>query len=178
MIDHTKLNDLREHEFSKTFRGYSPKEVDEFVESLLYQAGELVDDFQGLERRVRELESEREEIRKREDLLSATLVAAQSTADEWKILARKESDQIIREAHGEVDELLRVARQEAEDLLRKAREKWRMEEEERSRARQDLSLNIARMKGEFLALKESLERWESLAVEFGGNPNGPEEEVH
>jgi cell division initiation protein len=168
MIDHTKLNNLRGHEFSKAIRGYATKEVDEFVESLLFETQQLVEAYQELDRRVSEIGADRDEIRKREEVLSSTLVAAQSTAEEWKSLARKESDQLIREAHGTVDEMIRKANQEAEELLRQAREKWRMEEEERARARHELGLRIGRVRGEFLSMKESLDRWAKLSQEIAG----------
>lgn len=168
MIDHTKLNNLRGHEFSKTIRGYATKEVDEFVESLLFETQQLVEAYQELDRRVNEIGADRDEIRKREEVLSSTLVAAQSTVEEWKSLARKEADQLIREAHGTVDEMVRKANQEAEELLRQAREKWRMEEEERARTRHELELRIGRVRGEFLSLKESLDRWAKLSQEIAG----------
>jgi cell division initiation protein len=172
MIDHTKLNDLRGHEFSKTLRGYSIKEVDEFVESLLFETGLLVDGVQELTQRIKDLDAGQEEIRKREEVLSATLVAAQAAAEDWKTLARKESDQIIRDANLKVEEILRKARLEAGEHLEESRERWRTEDESRARIRHDLSMQIARMKGEVESMKVSLDRWERLALEIASSADG------
>lgn len=175
MLDHTKLNELRSHEFSRSIRGYSPGEVDEFVEFLLAEAAQLVEALQEKDLSLKGIEEEREGMRHREEALSATLVAAQTTAEEWKALARKEADQMIREARFEADKRTTEARSETEELIRQARQKWREEEESRSQVRHELALRIARVKGEFSALKEALERWEkneSQVGEGGGDGKG------
>lgn len=158
MIDHTRLNDLRSHEFSKAFRGYAQGEVDELLEGLLFETGLLVDGVQKLETRVQEMETERDELRTKEEMLSATLVAARSTAEDWKTLARKEAEQLIREARSEADELMRQARQ-----------RWSEEEESRARVRYELLLKIARVRGEFSAMKEALDRWELVESDVASN---------
>ena len=156
MIDHTRLNELRTREFSKSFRGYDPGEVDEFVESLLFETGQLIDGLSGMEQRLKESEEARNGLKSREDLLSATLVAARATAEDWKDLARREAEQIVREA-----------RSEAEDFLRKARHRQVEEETARSRELSDLLLRIARVKGEFSTLKDAVDRWADAAEREG-----------
>lgn len=157
MIDHTRLNEMRNREFSKSFRGYDPGEVDEFVESLLFETGQLIDGLSGMEQRLKESEEARDGLKSREDLLSSTLVAARSTAEDWKDLARREAEQILREAHSE-----------AEDLLRKTRHRQEEEETVRSRELADFLLRIARVKGEFSALKDAVDRWSDAAEREGG----------
>ena len=177
MLDHTKLNDLRAREFGKSFRGYTPGEVDDFIEKLLFEVGELVDTIGALTQKLRDVEGEREELKKHEEQLAATLVAAQSTAEEWRAIAKKESEQIVREGHLKSEEILQHAQKEAEDLLRQARDKARFEEETRSRLTHETSLTVSRLKGELASLKEAMERWEQGIMRITGNPDATHKEI-
>ena len=177
MLDHTKLNDLRAREFGKSLRGYTPGEVDEFIEKLLFEAGQLVDAVGTLTQQIRELQDEREEIKKREEQLSATLVAAQATAEEWKGLAKKEGEQIVREAHLKAEEILQRAHRESEELHQQTREKSRSEEEGRARLRHETEMTVSRLRGELSSFGEALSRWENTASEMGGSTNEIPKEI-
>lgn len=177
MLDHTKLNDLRAREFGKSLRGYTPGEVDDFIEKLLFEVGELVDTIGALTQKLRDVEGEREELKKHEEQLAATLVAAQSTAEEWRAIAKKESEQIVREGHLKSEEILQHAQKEVEDLLRQARDKARFEEEKRSRLTHETSLTVSRLKGELASLKEAMERWEQGIMRITGNPDATHKEI-
>ncbi len=177
MLDHTKLNDLRAREFGKSLRGYTPGEVDDFLEKLLFEVGQLVDTVGALTQKLRDVEGEREELKKHEEQLAATLVAAQSTAEEWRAIAKKESEQILREGHLKAEEILQHAQKEAEELLRQAREKARFEEEKRSRLTHETSLTVSRLKGELASLKEAMERWEQGIMRITENPDATHKEI-
>ena len=60
MIDHTRLSELRTHEFSKSLRGYSPQEVDDFLHTLFDEMSEVLDKMASLATRVEDLEEEEE----------------------------------------------------------------------------------------------------------------------
>ncbi len=175
MIDHTRLSELRTHEFSKSLRGYSPQDVDEFLHKLFDDVGEVIEKVAALSLRVRELEEEKDSLRKREESLGATLLAAQTAAEEWRSVARREADQILREARSEAEDRVRKAHEEAEGILRDARERAGTYEEARGRLRQDLSLTLSRMRGEFDALYEAMDRWEKGVSDIGKGP-GVEED--
>ena len=177
MLDHTKLNDLRAREFGKSLRGCTPGEVDDFLETLLFEVGQLVDTVGALTQKLRDVEGEREELKKHEEQLAATLVAAQSTAEEWRAIAKKESEQILREGHLKAEEILQHAQKEAEELLRQAREKARFEEEKRSRLTHETSLTVSRLKGELASLKEAMERWEQGIMRITENPDATHKEI-
>ncbi len=177
MLDHTTLNDLRGREFGRSLRGYAPGEVDEFIEKLLFEAGQLVDAVGTLNQQLRDLQDEREEIKKREEQLSATLVAAQATADEWKGLAKKEGEQIVREAHLKAEEILQRAHRESEELLREARERSRSEEESRTRLRHETEMTVSRLRGELSSFGDALSRWEKTASEMGENASETPKEI-
>ena len=170
MIDHTRLSELRTHEFSKSLRGYSPQEVDDFLHTLFDEVSAILDKTAALATRVEDLEEEKESLRKREESLGSTLVAAQSAAEEWKSVARREADQIIREARSEAEERIRKAEEEVEVILQAARERAGAFEEGRGRLRQDLSLTLSRLRGELDALYEAMDRWEKGVSDLGKGP--------
>lgn len=177
MLDHTTLNDLRSREFGRSLLGYTTAEVDDFIEKLLYEAGELVDAVGTLTQQTRELQADREEIKKREEQLAATLVAAQATAEEWKGLAKKEGEQIVREAHLKAEEILQRAQRESDELLRQSRERFRAEEENRARLRLETEMTVSRLKGELASFGEAVSRWEQTASEMGGRTDEASKEI-
>lgn len=175
MIDHTRLSELRTHEFSKSLRGYSPQDVDDFLHKLFDDVGEVLEKVGSLSLRVKELEEEKDSLRKREESLGATLLAAQTAAEEWRSVARREADQILREARSEAEDRVRKSHEEAEGILRGARERAGTYEEARGRLRQELSLTLSRMRGEFDALYEAMDRWEKGVSDIGKGPGAEED---
>ena len=91
--------DIENKRFSKkTLNGYDPEEVDEFLD-------ELTKDYTIIYKKVNDNEKEVEDLREKiehytqiESTLQNTLLMAQSAADEVKNAAKKQADQIIREA--------------------------------------------------------------------------------
>ncbi len=175
MIDHTRLSELRSHEFSKSLRGYSPGEVDDFLHRLFDDVAALLEGAKDAAGQLRALEEERESLRKREESLGATLLAAQAAAEEWKAVARREADQILRDARSQAEEVARKARLEAEGILREARERSGILEEGRGRLKQELSLTLSRLRGEFDALYEAIDRWEKGMSDLERGRGGEED---
>jgi cell division initiation protein len=89
-------------------------DVADSFEDVWRERGELTD-------KVHELDHHLEEIRTREALLSATLVAAEKSAVESKDAARREAELIIAEAHGEARSIMRAAQSERERLFAEVR---------------------------------------------------------
>ncbi len=172
MLDHTKLNDLRGREFSRGFRGYSAGEVDEFIEELLSGAAQLIDLVSLLTQQLKGLEQDKDEVRRREEQLSATLVLAQTTAEEWKKVAKKDAENLLQDAQRAAEEILKRAKSDSDEMLRQAQGRMRDLEESRSRLGHDISLKIARLKGELGSMKESMDRWEEEASEIGDHSGG------
>ena len=175
MIDHTRLSELRTHEFSKSLRGYSPQGVDDFLHRLFDDVAEVIEKAAALSLRVQELEEEKDSLRKREESLGATLVAAQTAAEEWRAVARREADQILREARSEADEWVRKSHEEAEAVLRAAHARAGGFEEARGRLGQELSLTLSRMRGEFDALYDAMDRWEKGVSDLGKGPGAEDD---
>ncbi len=90
------------------------EEVAESFEATWRERGELTDKVDALEKQI-------EELRRREDLLTHTLVAAEQAASDVRERARSEAEAILTEAHNEARSLGRAAHAERERLLLEAR---------------------------------------------------------
>lgn len=155
MIDQGRIEELRQLEFSRVFRGYEPKEVDDMVSKVVVELSELLQVCRSQGERLSDLETRYEALKGKENLLSATLLEAHKSAESFRESSRKEADQIIREAELSAREI--VARGEERSLRV---QEWL------SRTREEWLLELARIRGELQALFESLERfdnhWQSM----------------
>lgn len=97
--------EIENKKFSKkTLNGYSPEEVDDFLD-------ELVRDYEVMYRKATEsqdkiddLTSRIEHYTKIESTLQNTLIMAQTASDEVKEAAKKQAEQIIKEAEAKARE--------------------------------------------------------------------------
>ncbi len=78
-------HELKNKEFSKGFKGYNPQEVDEYIEFLLDKYTELYRENNELERKLRIVVTNLDEIKDEEESIRSTLIQAQKMAE--KIIA-------------------------------------------------------------------------------------------
>lgn len=90
--------EIQNKEFRRTFRGYNEEEVDEFLKI-------ITDDFQSLYRENMDLQEKvklyKEQVSRYksiEDTLNATLITAQSAAEDTCVAANKKAKIIVEEA--------------------------------------------------------------------------------
>ncbi len=150
MIDQGRIEELRHLEFSRVFRGYDSKEVDDLVSKVVIELSDLLQTCRTQGERISDLESRYESLKGKEVLLSAALLDAHKSAETVRESARKEADQIIREA-----EL------SAREVVARGEERRRRVQEWLSGTREEWLLELARIRGEVQALFESLERFDS-----------------
>lgn len=119
--------DIHNKQFSRSFRGYSEEEVNEFLD-------QVIKDFELLIKEKKKIEQENEELRDKlghfsniEESLSKSILVAQETAEEVKANAKKEAQLIIKEAEKNADRIIneslaksRKISMEIDDLKRKA----------------------------------------------------------
>jgi cell division initiation protein len=101
--------DIHHKEFRNALRGYSPEEVDDFLD-------EVADEFERLFKENIDLNEKLEaaDVRVREygileHTLQNTLVAAQTSADDIKSRAAAEADRLVREAEAKAAEIVSAA---------------------------------------------------------------------
>lgn len=118
--------DIENKRFGKQkLGGYNVNEVDDFLDELTLEYGKLYKENAELKTQREELDSNVGKYKNIENTLQNTLVMAQKTADEVQEVAKKQAEQLIKDAQLEakksVDELnlqITMKQKEIEDLKR------------------------------------------------------------
>ena len=105
--------DIHDHQFKKSFRGYSENEVDDFLDRVVDDFEKLLRDNERLKSQVYANDKELEHYRKLEKTLNDTLMVAQRTADEVITAARKNADDMKESAARECQRIQEEARLDA-----------------------------------------------------------------
>lgn len=90
--------EIQKHEFAVKRRGYDPEAVRAFLLSVAEDFQELMRENADLQTRVRHLEEENFDHRDREKILKETLLSAQRLSEEMKNTARREAENVVRQA--------------------------------------------------------------------------------
>jgi len=99
-------------EFSKSFRGYNEKEVDEFLNEVMMSMEQLINENIDLKEKSERLEKEIKRYSTIEKTLSDTLVVAKQTADNVADNAEKKAEVIIEKAEEEAKRKIHTANHE------------------------------------------------------------------
>lgn len=93
--------DIENKKFQKKMmNGYNVEEVDEFLDEVTADYGELFRENKELKSKIEELEKSLVHYKAIESTLQSTLVMAQTTAEDVKNLAKQQATQIIKDAQG------------------------------------------------------------------------------
>lgn len=91
--------------FNRTLRGYDPDEVNKFLDKVINQVEEMVNENNKCLEKLEQLEQENEVLKTKlehfenvEGTLNRAIMMAQKTTDQMKVNAHKEADMIIEEA--------------------------------------------------------------------------------
>lgn len=109
--------EIHNHQFKKSFRGYSENEVDDFLDRIVADFEKLQRDNERLKNQVEALNREIEQYRKLEKNLNETLMVAQRTADEVISAAKKNADNIKENTALECQNIRNQTQHEAQQLL-------------------------------------------------------------
>jgi len=108
--------DIIHQEFNTSFRGYSQKEVDDFLSALAQDYGSILEENAKLKEQLEEAQRQLDQYRQSEDLLKNALVTAEKAADDLRQNARKEAELIVKEGEQQARELLEQAKQQKEEI--------------------------------------------------------------
>ena len=109
--------EIHDHQFKKSFRGYSENEVDDFLDRVVADFEKLLRENERLKNQVNTNEAELEHYRKLEKTLNDTLMVAQRTADEVITSARKNADDLKEQTARECQQIRDQAQFEATQQL-------------------------------------------------------------
>ncbi|MEJ5347597.1 MAG: DivIVA domain-containing protein [Desulfosoma sp.] len=102
--------------FRLAWRGYSPKEVDLFVDQTLSELDKLKADNAALQRQLQELTKEVSEHRDREKTIRNVLANVQKASEIMKANAEKEAKLLIADAELRAEKILQAAHQRLAQL--------------------------------------------------------------
>lgn len=109
--------DIQQQQFKgKLFRGLDPEDVDGFLQQVSQELEDLIRENNDLKEQAQRYQSEKEEIRQREDNLRETMLAAQRITEEMKANAQKEASLAISEAELKAERILTEAENRLADL--------------------------------------------------------------
>jgi cell division initiation protein len=114
--------DIRQYRFNTRFRGFDPREVEVFLESVVADFEAVVRENSELRRELERLARELESYRGRERVIQETLTTAQTVVDELRRTAVKESEVVITSAEMRAEQLLRQAEEQRAELAREIAE--------------------------------------------------------
>ena len=110
--------DIQQRDFKVRVRGYDRQEVQAFLRSVSQAVEQLVKENTQFKERAEQLESQVNDLRKKEATLNELLVTAQVMADGLKETARREADLTLKQAELKAEDLLKRAHADCEGLQR------------------------------------------------------------
>ena len=112
--------EIHNHQFKKSFRGYSENEVDDFLDRIVEDFEKLLRENDRLQNQINSDKRELEQYRKLEKTLNDTLMVAQRTADEVITAAKKNADEMKENVARECQTIREQARFDAAQQVEKA----------------------------------------------------------
>jgi len=109
--------DIEQQEFSRSFRGYSEEEVDDFLDKIVKDYEELINENVRLNEEIERMQEKLKEFSQIEETLRNSLLNAQKSAEEIKGRVENEAKVIIEKAEMEAKALKRQVLQ-SEDLMK------------------------------------------------------------
>lgn len=110
--------------FSKSFRGYNKKEVNDFVEEVVSKVEVMVSELNKKDAIIADLTRDLARYKSMEETLNKSIIMAEETSQQMRKLARIESENIINDAKKNAnkivdDALTKSSKIETESLLLK-----------------------------------------------------------
>ncbi|GGG21092.1 septum site-determining protein DivIVA [Lysinibacillus alkalisoli] len=120
--------DINNKEFTKTFRGYSEDEVNEFLDQIIKDYEILIREKKELEQQVHMMTEQVNHFNTMEETLQKSIMVAQEAADEVRRNSQKEAKLIIKEAEKNAERIInealaksRAANIEVEELTKQSK---------------------------------------------------------
>jgi cell division initiation protein len=109
--------DIEQQEFTRSFRGYNEEEVDDFLDKIVKDYEELINENLRLNEEIERMQEKLKEFSQIEETLRSALLNAQKSAEEMKERVESEAKIIIEKAELEAKSLKQQVFQR-EDLVK------------------------------------------------------------
>ncbi len=113
-------HELKNKQFQKTFKGYNPQEVDEYLAFVLEKYTEAYRENNELERKLRIVVTNLDEIKDEEESIRSTLISAQKMAEKIIADANDRADMITGAIKDRCDGVIAEFRQQLQEEKEKA----------------------------------------------------------
>lgn len=110
--------DIQRQTFGQRFRGLDGDEVRTYLTIVAEEVATLQMERDRLDQEVQSLRSLLEEHRQRETILKNTLLTAQRMSEEMRETARKQGENVVKEAEMQADRLVELAQTRAHEVER------------------------------------------------------------
>lgn len=110
--------DIQRQSFGQKLRGFDPEEVRAYLAIVAEEVASIQGDRDRLDQEVQNLKTLLDEHRQREVILKNTLLTAQRVSEEIKENARKQAENVVREAEMQGDKLIELAQNRAHEVER------------------------------------------------------------
>lgn len=117
--------EIRQHEFEKTFRGYSIEDVDNFLSTISQEWERVLNESKMLRMQLEIAEKEANKLREIEMTLFKTLKTAEDTSNLITEQASQQAEKYIQESKFKSEQVLEDAQNQAAKLVREAEENAR-----------------------------------------------------
>jgi cell division initiation protein len=114
--------DIRQKRFEATFRGYSRREVEGFLELTASEFEEVVRENISAKEELHRLQTQLEQHVDREKALQETMVTAQRISEDIKLAAKREAEVLLAEAELQGDKIIASANNRLVDIVKEINE--------------------------------------------------------
>lgn len=108
--------DIEQQEFSRSFRGYNEEEVDDFLDKIVKDYEELINENVRLNEEIEKMKERLEEFSEIEETLRSSLLNAQKSAAEMKGKVENEAKIVIEKAGMEAEMIKQRASQREDEV--------------------------------------------------------------
>jgi DivIVA domain-containing protein len=162
--------DIAGRKFDKSFNGYKPDDVDDFLRDVSSEFSQLQKDNRDLEKKLEVLADKIREYRNDEDALKEALLGAQKQGQAAIAEAKEKAKGLVEDAENKADTILADARAESEKLKKEADENLRNANDEADRVKRESDDKYNKMEAEYKAQvdlnKEILHKTKTEVVRF------------
>lgn len=134
--------DIHNTEFKRTFKGYDPEEVDNFLANIVIKYETVYQENRRLHEEIKKLRNESEGRGNQEQDILDLISLTKQTVQEAKTVARQEADNVVNLAQSEAERIMVEARLKAQHLLADAEERLQKTERAERQLREKVRLTM------------------------------------
>jgi cell division initiation protein len=108
--------DIEQQEFSRSFRGYNEEEVDDFLDKIVKDYEELINENVRLNEEIEKMKERLKEFSEIEESLRSALLNAQKSAEEMKGRVENEAKVMVKKAEIEAEVIKQKASQKEDEV--------------------------------------------------------------